>query len=255
MLGSSFTIFATSTLLLVFLEHILPNFTNHENPLKRKYFFEDLLFLALALVLGYYLTGYAIKLIFFIRNEYQLLVGFKFIREMSWGWQFLISIIIRDFMGYWMHRITHNKYLWKFHLVHHESDYLDAAMSFRVHPVNFLFNISRSPLLILMGFDFTVLPLQALLQNIHNIFVHTNVKLDFGPLNYIFISPYLHRIHHAAEAKYHHKNYGVYLSIWDQMFGTFINEKNLEFKLGVEGHTRQKFIPTLMNPFKPRTFP
>ena len=245
---------AIPLLFLIFLEFILPNFTKHKNPFTRKYFVEDLLFLIVNMALGAVLAIFLIKFIYFGRQEWGILRGFSFIRKMPWGWQFALAFVFRDFAAYWMHRYSHCNHFWKFHIAHHESDYLDVAMAFRVHPVNFLLNGSRVPLLILVGFDISVIPILGIIQYVHNLLVHANIKLDFGIFNYIFISPALHRIHHATESKYHHKNYGVYFSIWDQMFGTFINEKNLALEMGIEGHERKNFILTNLIPFFPKYF-
>ena len=42
-----------------------------------------------------------------------------------------------------------------------------------------------------------------------------------GWLEYILITPSHHRVHHASNAKYLDKNMGMFLVIWDKMFGTF----------------------------------
>jgi sterol desaturase/sphingolipid hydroxylase (fatty acid hydroxylase superfamily) len=43
-------------------------------------------------------------------------------------------------------------------------------------------------------------------------------------LNYIFITPEIHRWHHSAEVPNGHKfsvNYGLDIILWDQIFGTY----------------------------------
>lgn len=46
-----------------------------------------------------------------------------------------------------------------------------------------------------------------------------------GYLKYIFVTPSLHRVHHAsAPSLYIDKNYGEVFSIWDRLFGTFQEE-------------------------------
>lgn len=197
---------------------------------------------------------YCIEFIFYSRTGWQIFYGFRIFRKMSWGGQFFWAFIIRDFMAYWMHRFSHHKYFWRFHIAHHESDYLDAFAAFRVHPVNFILNTSRAPLLLLFGFHFSVLPLLGILQFVHNIFVHANIKIDFGIFNYLVISPHLHRTHHANEKNFYTKNYGVYLSIWDIIFGTFINATGLKFDMGIENHQRQGFVDTNLKPFLPRNY-
>jgi hypothetical protein len=42
-----------------------------------------------------------------------------------------------------------------------------------------------------------------------------------GWLEYILVTPSHHRVHHASNPLYLDKNMGMFLIIWDKMFGTF----------------------------------
>ena len=232
------------------LELVFPGFQKWKNPLTRKFGFDDILFLIANIVIGTVVAILVFKLMFYSMHRWALPQGFRFLRELPWAGQVFIAVLVRDFMGYCMHRFSHCGWFWKYHVAHHESEHLDALMSFRVHPVNFLLNASRAPLMFALGFHLSLLPLLNIIQFAHNIFVHTNIRLDFGPLNYIFVSPAQHRVHHAASSKLYHHNYGVYFSFWDRIFGTWIEIKNPSFELGIEGHTRQNFVGTITAPFR-----
>lgn len=53
-------------------------------------------------------------------------------------------------------------------------------------------------------------------------FHHSNITfLGEKWLNRIFITPYLHRVHHSSVRKEHDKNIGSIFSLWDRFFGTF----------------------------------
>jgi sterol desaturase/sphingolipid hydroxylase (fatty acid hydroxylase superfamily) len=39
-------------------------------------------------------------------------------------------------------------------------------------------------------------------------------------VSYVIITPYLHRAHHSTLREEHDSNYGIVLSIWDQIFRT-----------------------------------
>jgi sterol desaturase/sphingolipid hydroxylase (fatty acid hydroxylase superfamily) len=56
---------------------------------------------------------------------------------------------------------------------------------------------------------------------IWGIFVHTELIQKMGWLEYIFVTPSHHRVHHASNPKYLDRNMGMFLIIWDQIFGTF----------------------------------
>ena len=47
-----------------------------------------------------------------------------------------------------------------------------------------------------------------------------NIKSNFGPLRYIFVTPQSHRVHHSIEPEFFDLNYGVTLCVWDRLFGT-----------------------------------
>jgi len=51
-------------------------------------------------------------------------------------------------------------------------------------------------------------------------FLHSNVRADFGLLQWILVTPQSHRIHHSIEERHYDRNYGTYFCIWDRLFGT-----------------------------------
>jgi hypothetical protein len=59
------------------------------------------------------------------------------------------------------------------------------------------------------------------LTQIWGIFVHTELINKMGWLEYILITPSHHRVHHASNPKYLDKNMGMFLVVWDKLFGTF----------------------------------
>jgi hypothetical protein len=56
---------------------------------------------------------------------------------------------------------------------------------------------------------------------IWGIFVHTELIHKMGWLEYFMVTPSHHRVHHASNSKYLDKNMGMFLIIWDKIFGTF----------------------------------
>merc|ERR1719373_1191250 len=60
------------------------------------------------------------------------------------------------------------------------------------------------------------------MNRLYQFWVHTQLvgRLpDF--IEYIFETPYQHRVHHSRVPAHLSSNYGGMFSIWDQMFGTF----------------------------------
>jgi sterol desaturase/sphingolipid hydroxylase (fatty acid hydroxylase superfamily) len=65
------------------------------------------------------------------------------------------------------------------------------------------------------------------LAGIVNIWIHTNLWVNLGPVGRIIITPNYHRIHHAAKG-FSAKNLGFILTIWDKMFGTYVDPQSIE---------------------------
>ena len=55
--------------------------------------------------------------------------------------------------------------------------------------------------------------------------MHTEHIGRLGIIDYIFVTPSNHRIHHAQNKEYIDANYGGVFILWDRMFGTFIDER------------------------------
>jgi sterol desaturase/sphingolipid hydroxylase (fatty acid hydroxylase superfamily) len=81
---------------------------------------------------------------------------------------------------------------------------------------------------------------------------HTNIKVNFGFLNYIFITPQTHYWHHSRNipGKYG-VNYASALAIWDVLFGFFYNPKDKQPILGIpDNDVPDSFVGQMIYPFK-----
>lgn len=147
----------------------------------------------------------------------------------------LSLFIASDFTRYWLHRWLHTvPLLWRFHRVHHSARVLNPLTFYRVHPVeNLLFGVRfaltsgvvTALFIYLFGSEITtydilgvngfVMIFMAIGSNLR----HSHIRLQFyNWLEYIFISPAQHQIHHANKTM--NKNYGGSLAIWDLIFGS-----------------------------------
>lgn len=83
-------------------------------------------------------------------------------------------------------------------------------------------------------------------------FVHTKTIKKLGPLEYFFTTPSHHRVHHGVNAKYLDKNYGMFLIIWDKLFGTFRAEDDKEpVKYGTVNNINYKnYMDIIFNEYK-----
>lgn len=178
--------------------------------------------------------------------------------------------LFNDLLSYLVHFLMHKvPFLWEFHKVHHSAPTLNPMTQYRVHPFELVINNLRG----IIGFGI-ITGLFDYLSNHQadkilfigaNVFTflfmffganlrHSHVKLKYPSiLEYIFISPYQHQIHHSSNSKHFDKNMGSKLAVWDYLFGTLILSKEtskLRFGLGKEKNDYDSFTKILLLPFK-----
>lgn len=140
---------------------------------------------------------------------------------LPWGVQFFISLAAFDVVAYWRHRLMHSAPLWPFHEVHHSSTHLNWLSGIRNHPVNTLvIYLCGAVLLAVFGFRADVVLLTGMVRFYWVSFLHTDVRLNLGPLNYVIATPNFHRWHHVTN-DLRNRNFAGFFSVIDLAFGTF----------------------------------
>ncbi len=145
------------------------------------------------------------------------------IQNAFWYWFWLV--IAQDFMFYWLHRVDHYcRFFWAIHVTHHNSEEFNLTVGFRSSVFQPLYRFIYYIPLALLGFKGIDIMLVYSATQIFGILVHTQTiyKLEF--LEYIFVTPSHHRVHHGKNVPYLDKNMGKLLIIWDKLFGTFEEE-------------------------------
>ena len=137
-----------------------------------------------------------------------------------------ISIFLfTDFIWYWYHRLAHEiNVLWGIHIVHHQSEDFNYTVSARITVLQAIVRTGFWSILPILGFPPSMIITILLIHGAYPFFIHTQLINKLGVLEYIFVTPSHHRVHHASNEKYLDKNYGDVLIIWDKIFGTFIEE-------------------------------
>ena len=160
-------------------------------------------------------------------------------------------IVVLDFLGYWLHRLFHGQWWWRFHEVHHSSEDLDWLSAVRVHPVNDLVN-RAVPLVIvvLLGFSPMVLAGALPVIAIYAILLHANVTWDFGPLKWVLASPAFHRWHHTSAGEGRDRNFAGLFPIWDIVFGTWYMPARQPSEFGSGRPVPGSLIGQLLWPFQ-----
>ncbi|RYD97900.1 MAG: sterol desaturase family protein [Sphingobacteriales bacterium] len=149
------------------------------------------------------------------------------------GWIYWVSLVIlQDLAFYWLHRNDHFiRFFWATHVTHHSAINYNITVGFRSSVLEPLYRFVYFIPLVFLGYE----PIDILFvfsaTQIWGTLIHTKAIGKLGFLEYIFVTPSHHRVHHASNAKYLDRNMGMFLIIWDKMFGTFqeeINEKEYE---------------------------
>src|SRR5207302_5444971 len=93
------------------------------------------------------------------------------------------------------------------------------------NPVDYaLRNVIVFLILGVMGFDPLAIVLAVPVATVTSVFSHCGADIKGGWLNYLFVTPEVHRWHHSAkvpEGRGYSVNYGVEFAFWDIIFGTY----------------------------------
>jgi hypothetical protein len=79
----------------------------------------------------------------------------------------------------------------------------------------------------LLGVPPLLFGIVALVDLLYQFWVHTEYVGKLGWFDRVFCSPSNHRVHHAVNDDYVDRNYGGILIVWDRLFGTFQEERDI----------------------------
>ncbi len=152
--------------------------------------------------------------------------------------QFLEVVLMADLAQYAVHRTFHVvPSLWRFHSIHHSSVALDWLAGSRLHVVDVL--VTRSLVLLplfLLGFEQRALEAYLVFVSMHAVFIHANLRFDFGALEKLVVMPRFHHWHHAAAEEARDRNFAVHLPWLDALFGSrYLPEDAWPDRYGIEG--------------------
>lgn len=150
--------------------------------------------------------------------------------EIKNQWIYWIALLIgQDFLFYLLHYVDHySRFFWAVHITHHSSEEYNLTVGFRSSVFQPLYRFIYFIPLALLGFDGKDIMFMYSATQIYGILIHTKYVGKLGFLEYFLSTPSHHRVHHASNIPYLDKNMGMFLIIWDKMFGTFAEEKNEE---------------------------
>mgnify|MGYP001469684520 FL=1 len=139
---------------------------------------------------------------------------------------YVIAFICIDFSSYWSHRLNHKiNIFWNQHIIHHSSEEFNLACALRqsisnIIGYNALFLIPAA----ILGVPSEIIIFLSPIHLFGQFWYHTQHIGKLGFLEYIFVTPSQHRVHHAINPIYIDKNLSAIFCVWDRVFGTFQEE-------------------------------
>jgi len=136
-----------------------------------------------------------------------------------------LYFVLADFGHYWVHRLHHTRHFWQMHKWHHSPSYMYWLGGVRATiPQQFMVNVPyilAYPFLDIspwwLGLAITV---HSALQND---WMHMNITWRSNWLEWVLVTPRYHHIHHSDKSEHYGKNLANMFTIWDRLFGTYLD--------------------------------
>lgn len=180
-------------------------------------------------------------------------LGWALVPESFWGgwpgWATVAAAVFAgDFIGYWRHRFEHLAPIWPAHAVHHSDRAMTWTTGLRFHPLNrFTTALIDTSFLALLGFPVWALAAANLLRHYYGLVIHTDLPWTYGRLGRVFVSPAMHRWHHARDKPGY--NFASIFSVFDQAFGTYYAPGPCTAPTGIVEETGRGAVGQLWHPF------
>jgi sterol desaturase/sphingolipid hydroxylase (fatty acid hydroxylase superfamily) len=170
--------------------------------------------------------------------------------------------MLLDFIGaYLIHQIEHKvPWMWRFHVIHHTDEQVDTTTALRHHPGESIFRAVFTILAIwISGAPIWMVMIYQSISAILSQFNHSNIKIPLSIdkyINWLIVTPNVHRSHHHFERPITDTNYGNIFTIWDRLFKTyrFVPTEKVKYGLDVYDDDPQSIATLLKVPLRKDKF-
>jgi len=181
------------------------------------------------------------------------------VQALPFAVELFACLLVADLVQYWTHRAYHElPFLWRFHAVHHSTRVLDWMAGSRLHLLEVIATrVSILGALYVLGFSKGVMDAYILIVGFQAVLNHSNVRLRWGPLRYLIVTPDFHHWHHASDRAALDRNYAAHFAFLDYLFGTVARtDRPFPEKYGVLGdYMPAGFVKQQLFPFTWREKP
>src|SRR5262249_42250621 len=110
---------------------------------------------------------------------------------------------------------------WRLHEAHHSVTAVDWVAGSRSHILEMLINetIEFAPP-VLLGAHPDAILIASMIGAVWGMYIHSNLGVRTGRLQWLMNGPEAHRWHHAVDADAYNRNFATKLALWDRLFGT-----------------------------------
>ncbi len=161
----------------------------------------------------------------------------------------IYCFIVLDFLNYVYHKMCHSfEFMWMVHYSHHGDSKFNISTPFRnslIHRSVSFFIIGI--ILVMMGFGEKTILLCFIISNIYQLICHSQYIKIPKIFEKVLITPRTHKIHHSIQEIHQQKNMGSVFSVWDKLFGSYI-EKIDKFEAGIKNYHQDNFIKIETDP-------
>jgi sterol desaturase/sphingolipid hydroxylase (fatty acid hydroxylase superfamily) len=176
--------------------------------------------------------------------------------------ELIIAVLLLDLIGaYTIHLIEHKvPWMWRFHVIHHTDEQVDTTTALRHHPGESVFRAVFTILAIwVAGAPIWMVMVYQSISAILSQFNHSNIKIPKSIdryINWLIVTPNVHRSHHHFERPITDTNYGNIFTIWDRLFKTyrFVPTNKVKYGLDVYQEDSQSIMTLLQVPFKKKKY-
>jgi sterol desaturase/sphingolipid hydroxylase (fatty acid hydroxylase superfamily) len=235
-------------------------YRNHDQPLFRTEWREDLFY--------YLVSSLLVQVLTFISMApaTAILTHTHWDHLRAWvGSQWLILQIVEimfltDLVQYWLHRAFHRvPFLWGFHAVHHSAQTMDWIAGARMHffEIIVLRGCTVIPMFIL-GYSQGAMHAYILLVYLQSTFVHANLGWQFNRIGKFIVTPRFHHWHHGIDTEAIDVNFAIHFPLFDRLFGTYhLPRSEWPSGYGIAGHPvprsywKQFLYPLVKKPSSP----
>jgi len=171
----------------------------------------------------------------------------------------LLTFLVLDLWRYWEHRFFHRiPWLWRVHLVHHSDTQIDVTTSERHHPLEYILGtVVMMALIAALGLPAAAVGVYLLAATVVALYSHANLRLEPSLdrlLRRLVVTPSQHAVHHSDLQPETDSNYGSVLTVWDRLFGTYVDPQDARIpRFGLDYFRRPgdaRLLRVLQQPFR-----